>query len=147
MSGKLARIQLTRLHPLHRTLNRLRPGLHLDGLVERAGRRVISLSVGVEREVPPEQLPFSSMQYENFGLRQYPGLEGAHGFRDVVRVETVDRAVGEVWEGKGSLHFGDSQLDRLSALHPVQVMAGHFASYRYTLTGVTALDTRPVRQE
>lgn len=147
MAGKLARIQLTRLHPLHRSLNRSRPGLRLDGLVERAGQRVLSLSVKLKQQVKSEQLPFSSAQFENFGLREYPGLDGTPGYRDVVLIETIDRAVGEVWEGEGSLDFGDSQLDRLSPLRPLEVLAGHFASYRYTLTGVKPLSPQPLRAE
>ncbi len=147
MPGKLARIQLTRLHPLHRSLNHPRPELRVDGIVERAGRRVMSLSVELKRRVTPEQLPLTSTHHDNFGFRQYPGVEGSPGYRDVVLIETVDRTVGEVWEGEGRLHFGDSALDTLSPLGPLEVLAGHAATYRYTLTGVKPLETPPGRGE
>ena len=147
MAGKLARIQYTRLHPLHRTLNRPRAGLRVDGLVERAGQRVLELSVELRRSARPEDLPLAAARYETFGMRQYPGLEGGAAFRDLVRVDTRDRKVDDVWEGEGRLRFGDSQLDRLSPLGPLEVMAGHFASYGYTLTGVSPLTPQPVRSD
>jgi acetoacetate decarboxylase len=139
MPGKLARIQYTRLHPLHRHLNAPRPGLRLDGTVERAGQRVMTLSVTLERRVQPEGLPFGSTHTENFGVRQYPAVKGAAPYRDIVRIDTVDRAVGDVWEGRGALAFGGSELDRLLPMQPREVLVGHFASYAYTLTGVTVV--------
>jgi acetoacetate decarboxylase len=139
MAGRLARIQYTRLHPLHRSLNTPRAGLRLDGTVERAGQRVLTLSVTLRRQAPPGALPFSSTQADNFGVRQYPGVEGGPPYRDLVRIDTIDRVLGDVWEGQGNLELGDSQLDEWSPIQPKEVLAGHFATYAYTLTGVTPL--------
>ena len=131
MPAQVARIQLTRLHPLHPTLGEPRPDLRLQGGVQVAGRPVLSAAVTLVREVDPRDLPLSSAEWTNYGLRAYPGL------RDVVVVETEGRRVGPTWEGQAELDFDPA--GPLAALRPVEVITGHWTSYAYTLTGVRKL--------
>ncbi|MCL7388094.1 MAG: acetoacetate decarboxylase family protein [Thaumarchaeota archaeon] len=121
---KLARLAITRLHPMLPALNRPKKGMKLGGYAMRYGYGLYSIRVELEQENPSKKLPLLG-EYP-FILPRYfadiaPSLGGVNEL-----VEFVGEADIEAWEGKGGISIGGGFNDELDAFRPVGEVKGYY---------------------
>ncbi len=123
-------ISMTRLHPLNPGLKPIGPGTELAGFCVKGQERVLSVSVKLQREGRPSDLPALGA---TFGRRMFPRTDGSQGsIEEAVEVVKSNSRVSDVWLGEGSL---SSAMD----LGRTEVTLG--SSYRsgFTISGARVL--------
>jgi acetoacetate decarboxylase len=135
--SKLADISLTRINPAHGRLNYVGPGIRMSGTLAREGRRLMEEELTLTEKGTPHDLPLYDYAFTNFGLRYFPDAAG--GARPLVHQlllgRTPDRHVVELWHGTPSLRFYPADNEELSALGPLEILAGHYVTFGYTNIG------------
>ena len=135
---KLARVYMTRHHPLNPKLGPLRPGVRLKGVLEAHGERLAEASLELIEEGRVEDLPRPRF----FLLRHFPSIEdpARPAVLELVRSVVEDLRFGGVWRCKAKLHFYSSMFEELDALSPIEVVGGHFFSLGMTIKGGVVLE-------
>lgn len=121
---KIAKLALTRLHPMLPALDRPKRGMKLGGYAMRAGYNLYSIKVELEQDSPLRKLPLWG-EYP-FILPRYfadiaPTLSGVNEL-----VEFIGDTNIEAWEGKGSISIGGGFNDELDAFKPLSNVKGYY---------------------
>jgi acetoacetate decarboxylase len=124
---KIAKIVMTKLHPLLPKYNKPQNGLKLGGYVVRGGGVLIRLQVELQDKT--DYLPT-----KNFGpflnIRRFP--ERGDGEDDVYEIVSRIRdesVLGEIWKGKAYVELGGYVNDEVDLLKIEEVKGGYY----YTL--------------
>ena len=135
---KVARIRMTRLHPLHPKLRPLGAGARLGGVLSRHGGRILFAGVTLETPATPEELPRLGTY---FGVRYVPSVDPASppALHELVRVRTTGRVVTDVWKGRGELRFYPAENEELLPLAPKRIEAAYFFRSGWSNPGGTVV--------
>lgn len=135
---KLAKISMTKLHPLLPKYNKPEKGLRLGGYVIRGGGVLFRLTVDLEEKT-------DSVPTSNFGplinIRHFPsrGEGETELFEIISRVRDVSN-LGEVWKGKAEIELGGYVNDEVDVLKVEEVKAGYFFTQYFKVTTTRLLD-------
>ncbi|RLF16093.1 MAG: acetoacetate decarboxylase [Thermoprotei archaeon] len=134
---KLARIYMTRPHPLNPRIGPLRPGVKLKGICEAHGERIAEASVTLTGRGSAEDL----LRYRFYLLRHFPSADDPSrpAVMELVQSIVENFKVGEVWNGEAELRFYPSLFEELDKLSPVEVLGGHYFSLGMTIRGARVL--------
>lgn len=93
-------IHISRYHPLNRGLQPFGKGVKLSGYCVKGGRRVLSVSVEIEKRGRPEDL----VRFGNtYGMRVFsPTHPSQKGVAELVEVVKSGQRTSDVWLGSGS---------------------------------------------
>ncbi|BFH73807.1 acetoacetate decarboxylase family protein [Sulfurisphaera javensis] len=129
---KIAKIAMTRLHPLLPKYNRPEPGLKLGGYVTRGGGIMFRLQVELKEKV-------NSVPLKDFGpflnLRRFPSRGDSE--EDLYEVASRVRDVsnyGEIWKGEAYVELGGYVNDEVNVLKLEEVYAGYFYTLYFRVT-------------
>ncbi|AHC51457.1 acetoacetate decarboxylase [Sulfolobus acidocaldarius SUSAZ] len=121
---KIAKISMTKLHPLLPKYSKPEKGLRLGGYVVRGGNFLFRLQVELREKV--DDVPL-----RNFGaplnIRIYParGESETNVFELVSRVRD-ENVLGEIWKGDAKIELGGYVNDELDKLKIEDVIAGYY---------------------
>jgi len=135
---KLARVYVTRHHPLNPKMGPLRPGVKLRGICEAHGERIAEASLEVVEEGRVEDLP----KLRFFLLRHFPSADDPvkPAVFELVRSVVENLRFGGIWRCKAEARFFPSRFEELNALSPLEVLGGHFFSLGMTIKGGVVLE-------
>jgi len=125
---KIAKIAMTRLHPLLPRYNKPEVGLRLGGYVVRGGANLFRLQVELEDRA-------DSIPTKNFGpfinIRRFPSRgDNEEDLYEVVSRVRDESKFGEIWKGKANLELGGYVNDEVDLLKVDKVLDGyHFTLY------------------
>ncbi len=121
---KLARIALTRLHPLMPPLDGPRRGLRLGGYVGRAGSTLFRLRVELEEDSERSYVPLLS-EHPFLLPRYFAGV--APGLAEVNElVELEAETAARSWGGAGEIEVVGSVNDELHFFEPASEVRGYY---------------------
>lgn len=121
---KLARVSLTRLHPLLPQLDRPRRGLRLGGHVERAGATLYRVRVTLEEDEGRSGVPLLT-EYPFLLPRYFAGV--APGLATVNELVEFDaETAARSWEGAGEVEVVGSVNDELQPFRPASEVRGYY---------------------
>ena len=112
----------------------IKPGARYGGTCSTHGRRVMEMTVTLERE-SPEGPVHNAPPIVN--VRHFPRLAaGRHeepAVHELVRAKSRDRVMSDVWEGAATLSFFSAPNEEVDALGPVRIARGYRFSFAYTV--------------
>ncbi|MEM4907151.1 MAG: acetoacetate decarboxylase family protein [Sulfolobales archaeon] len=121
---KLAKIAITRLHPLLPPLERPKKGLKVGGYLARAGSTLYRIKVELTSDVESDRVPLLS-EYSFILPRYFAGV--APGLTTVNElVEFEGEAVVRSWEGLGHIDVIGGVNDELYFFKPVSEVRGFY---------------------
>ncbi len=121
---KLAKIVITRLHPLLPPLDRPKKGLKLGGYLERMGSTLYRIRVELADDVESSAVPLLS-EYPFILPRYFAGI--APGLASVNElVEFEGDAVVKSWEGVGNIDLIGGVNDELHFFKPASAVRGYY---------------------
>ncbi len=121
---KLAKISITRLHPLLEHLNEPRKGIRLGGYISRAGSTLYRLKVELTSNSPTNSLPLIS-EHSFLLPRYFPGV--APELTTVNELVVFDgESTTKAWEGDATLDIIGSPNDELYFFKPVSRVKGYY---------------------
>jgi len=139
---KIAKITMTRLHPLLPKYNKPEAGLKMGGYVVRGGGVMFRMNVELEDKT-------NSVPIKDFGpflsIRRYP----SRGEREEDLYEIISRVrdeskYGEIWKGKATVELGGYVNDEVNLLKIENVLGGYYYTLYFKVT-TTKLLTRKVQ--
>lgn len=131
---KLARVALTKLHPLLPGLERPRRGLRLGGYVARAGSTLYRVRLSLESDESTDTLPLLT-EYPFALARYFAGI--APGTATVNELlEAQAEAKVEAWRGAGEVVVVGGVNDELESLKPVSDVVGYYFNMLLRLRGI-----------
>jgi acetoacetate decarboxylase len=114
---------------------RLQEGSTFAGHVAGLGRRLAHGSVTLEERAEAGFIP-KAMRLPMWHTRLVPDLAGGEPLvHDLARNLLRDFEIADVWQGRGSLQFSDSEFEELDRLQPAEVIGGFRCSIAFTITG------------
>lgn len=121
---KLAKISMTRLHPMLEPLSSPKGGLKLGGYASRAGSMLLKIVVELEGVEMSRALPLISEH--PFALpRYFPAI--APSLSSVSELVAFEgESVIESWMGKARIELGGSVNDELEQLKPLSSAKGYY---------------------
>lgn len=121
---KLAKISVTRLHPLLEQLSKPSSGVRLGGYMSRHGSTLLRLKVELLADEPVDTLPL--LVERPFILpRYFPGIApGLATVNELVAFDGDSRVLA--WEGRALLEVGGSPNDELHYFRPVSGARGYY---------------------
>ncbi|ARM74653.1 acetoacetate decarboxylase family protein [Acidianus manzaensis] len=129
---KIAKISMSRLHPLLPKYNKPEKGLKLGGYVVRGGGVMFRLQVNLEEKT-------DSLPTKNFGsylnIRRFPSR--GNGEEDLYELTSRVRDVsnyGEIWKGTASVELGGYVNDEVDLLKIKEVYAGYYYTSYFRVT-------------
>ncbi|MHA1711136.1 MAG: acetoacetate decarboxylase family protein [Candidatus Freyarchaeota archaeon] len=130
---KLARIYMTRPHPLNPKMGPIGPGTKLKGICEGHGERIAEASLRITGKASVEELP----KFRFFLLRHYPSVEDPSrpAVMELVQSVVENVRVSDVWKGEAELYFYPSFFEEVDKLKPIEILAGHYFSLGMTIKG------------
>jgi acetoacetate decarboxylase len=132
---KLGTIAITRAVTVGRGGAKLEAGATFTGHVAGLGRQLARGSVTLDTAADPGFVP-KGMRLPIWHTRLVPDLAGGEPLvHDLARNLLTDFAIADVWQGPASLELYDSEFEELSALQPLEVLAGFRCSVGFTITG------------
>jgi acetoacetate decarboxylase len=116
-------ITMTKLHPLNPALKPLGAGTTLSGYCVKDGRRVISVTLTIQRRGEPSELVNFGA---TFGVRRFPRTqEGQREVFELVEVQKYNIRVGDVWLGEAKIRVpGITELPGFEPLFGARYQAG-----------------------
>lgn len=146
--ARLADIQMTRYDPWNAFVPGPAIGQEIRLQAERYGELVMRGSVTIDRQGSDDEPFFRTIRRERqnrrhvVGIRYLPDLSQPAGPPLVYQITTEeheDTRAGDIWSGDATLEFGDTQLEDLSALGPIEPIGGHVTTGGFTSGGLTVL--------
>ncbi|MBI2184499.1 MAG: acetoacetate decarboxylase family protein [Thaumarchaeota archaeon] len=131
---KIARIYLTKLHPLNPALKPFGVGTGLTGIVERLGDRVLKATIKIKKQGTLQDVPKLGTSYN---IRHFPNLQPGErpSVNELVKLDLANQKVANIWVGDATLSFGESENEELTRLQPRKVEGGCYFSMGYTIMG------------
>lgn len=132
---KMGSISRTRLNPANPGMEPLGPGTRLAGVVHRHGRQLLNVGIEVEKAEEPSRLFRAGDRV--FMLRYFPSTgPEIPEVRQLVSLKLSNGVTQGVFSGKGSVKFGESDNEELTALSGAEVVSAF--TYRQGWTTDTA---------
>lgn len=142
---KLGRIKsnfdFRQLYDINPELDNFGAGIKLKSWVEAQGERLIDANMTLGEKITPDRMP-AHLRRETFNILHFPNIEIGATKPWVHRIVTVvaDIQIGDIWEGADAeLILGESEIDELSELKPVEITHAYFMSAGLTIHGVKSL--------
>jgi acetoacetate decarboxylase len=130
---KMAKVFLSRFYPS----DPIGPGKKLTGTLEGLSRRLITASVRITGECTPAELPKTETFY---GYRVLPHPEeDRHEIEQLLEFKLQNYKYTKLFKGEGSLSFGDSPAEELTALGPTEIVGGFYQEVDWLLPWPTIL--------
>jgi acetoacetate decarboxylase len=134
---KLARVALTKLHPLLPGFEKPRRGLRLGGYVARAGSTLYRVRVTLESDESTGALPLIT-EYPFLLARYFAGIApGTATVNELLEVRGDVRA--EAWRGVGEVDVVGGVNDELGSLRPVSNVVGYYFNALLKLRSIEVL--------
>ncbi|MEM3221695.1 MAG: acetoacetate decarboxylase family protein [Saccharolobus sp.] len=134
---KIAKISMTRLHPLLPKYNKPEPGLKLGGYVVRSGGSMFRLQIELTEKV--NSLP----QLGQFlSIRRFPSRgENEEDLYEVVSRVRDESVLGEIWKGKANLELGCYVNDEVNLLKVENILGGYYYTVYFKVTKTKLLSS------
>ncbi|MEM0264104.1 MAG: acetoacetate decarboxylase family protein [Saccharolobus sp.] len=134
---KIAKISMTRLHPLLPKYNKPEPGLKLGGYVVRSGGSMFRLQIELTEKV--NSLP----QLGQFlSIRRFPSRgENEEDLYEVVSRVRDESVLGEIWKGKANLELGGYVNDEVNLLKVENILGGYYYTVYFKVTKTKLLSS------
>ncbi|ARM74709.1 acetoacetate decarboxylase family protein [Acidianus manzaensis] len=129
---KIAKITMTKLHPLLPKYNKPQQGTKLGGYVTRGGGIMLRLQIQLKEKT--ESLPI-----KNFGpflnIRRYPtrGDEEEDLYEITSRIRETSN-YGEIWKGEANIELGGYVNDEVNILKLEETYAGYYYTLYFKVT-------------
>lgn len=135
---KLAKIVMTRLHPLLPKYNKPEKGLKMGGYVVRGGGVMFRLRVEIHDKA-------ESVPVRNFGpflnIRRYSTRgEGEEDVYEIVSRIRDESTLGDIWKGSAEVELGGYVNDEVDKLKVEEVIAGYYFTQYFKVTQTQLLD-------
>ena len=129
---KIAKIAMTRLHPMLPKYNKPEPGLVLGGYVVRGGGVMFRLQVELEGKT-------DSVPLKDFGpllnIRRFASRgDNEEDLYEVVSRVRDESKYGEIWRGSAKLELGGYVNDEVNLLKVEKVRAGYYYTLYFKVT-------------
>jgi acetoacetate decarboxylase len=136
---KLAKIVMTRLHPLLPKYNSLKRGLKMGGYVTRGGGVMFRLQLEVQEKT-------DSIPTKDFGplltIRRYSARgEGEGDVYEIVSRVRDESALGEIWKGSVKVELGGYVNDEVDKLRIEEVFAGYYFTQYFKVSQTLLIDS------
>jgi len=129
---KIANIHLTRVPPLHPTLKPIGIGSDVRGIVSREGHRLLDLSIQLDKQEEDAGAPQFGWIYS---VRFFPSMGPTlPEVKQLIRNRVQNPSAINVFSGKATLEFGNSDNEELLPLKPVEIEKGYFYNPSWTTT-------------
>lgn len=134
---KIAKVSMTKLHPLLPSYDRPKPGLKLGGYVVRGGGHLFRLQVELKEKgnsIPTKDFgPFLS-------IRRFPSRgEGEDDVYEVVSRVRDESKLDEVWVGDAFVDIGGYVNDEVDKLRVERTFAGYYFLQYFKVTRTVLL--------
>lgn len=135
---KIAKISMTKLHPLLPKYNKPEKGLRLGGYVVRGGNFLLRLQVELEGKT-------DSVPTKNFGpflnIRFFPSRgDGEINLFEVVSRVRDESVSGDVWVGKANVELGGYVNDEVNTLKLKEIIGGYYYTLYFKVTTTKLLE-------
>jgi hypothetical protein len=121
---KLAKIAITRLHPLLEHLDKPRKGIKLGGYLTRAGSMLYRIKVELLTDSPLNKIPLLT-EYSFLLPRYFAGIApGLGAINELIEFDGETNAMA--WEGIGKLEILGSVNDELDSFKPLSDVKGYY---------------------
>lgn len=131
---KLARISITRLHPMLEHLSEPRKGVKLGGYISRAGSTLYRLKIELYSDSPVDRLPLIS-EHPFILPRYFPGI--APGLSTINELVVFEGEIAvKAWEGEAKLEIIGSPNDELHYLKPIGNIIGYYFHLSLKIKGL-----------
>lgn len=134
---KLGQTYMTEYNPLNPEMKALGPGSKLKGYVCAHGERLIEGTLEIANKISRTELP-EPMGLPVFHIRHFPSIaRGAPpSVLELVRLGAENVRYGEnIWAGKGTLKFFQSDIEEHMPLAPEEVVSAYHFSSGYSFPG------------
>ncbi|TRM87774.1 acetoacetate decarboxylase, partial [Sulfolobus sp. E3] len=135
---KIAKIAMTKLHPLLPKYNKPGKGLKLGGYTIRGGNLMFRLQVELEEKsdsVPTKDFgPFLNIRY-------FPSRgDGELDLLEIVSRVRDENVLGEVWKGKANIELGGYVNDEVDVLKLEEVKGGYYFTAYFKVTSTKLIE-------
>jgi len=142
---KIAKIAMTKLHPLLPRYNKPEKGLKLGGYVVRGGGVIFRLEVELEEKVDENSIPTRSFG-PFLNIRRFPSRgEGEDDVYELVSRVRDESYYGDVWKGKAKVELGGYVNDEVGLLKIEKVFAGYYYTMYFKVTQTKLISKRKVQ--
>ncbi|WP_338602697.1 acetoacetate decarboxylase family protein [Sulfolobus tengchongensis] len=129
---KIAKIAMTKLHPLLPKYNKPEPGLKMGGYVVRGGGVMFRLQIELKEKV-------DSIPLRNFGpflnIRRFASRgEDEEDLYEIVSRVRDESVLGEIWRGKANVEIGGYVNDEIDLLKIENVLGGYYYTTYFKVT-------------
>ena len=129
---KIADIHLTRVPPLHPTIQPIGIGSPVRGVVAREGRRLVDITVRLNQQEEDSAAPQFGWLYS---VRFFPEMgPTVPEVRQLIRNRVQNPRAINVYSGDATIEFGDSDNEELLPLKPIEIVKGYFYNPSWTTT-------------
>lgn len=133
---KLARICMTRLHPLNAMIGGARPGARISAVCEAFGQTRIAARFRYDRPQTEDIFAGTGM----YLMRHYPAADGRGPIvRELVAVEAQDAVKQDIWRGHGEVEIEVSRFDAATRLQPLEIFSARVFDEGFTLLGTRVI--------
>ena len=107
------------------------PGSVVTGMVSRHSDRIMTVSAKLTRQVDPKEVPrWGDFYHTRIIASPDPDFPD---IKQLVRLNNTDVKVSDVWEGQGSVSFGDSQNEEVLGLQPEAIVGAWYFNLSWVL--------------
>lgn len=134
---KLGQIYITDYNPHNPAMEAEGVGTKLKGIACSHGERLLEGTIEIERRINREDLP-KPMGLPLYHIRHFPSIIPGEkpSICELVKLGAENWSYGEeIWEGKGSLKFFESEIEEHTDLKPVEVLKAYRFRNGYTFPG------------
>ncbi|AWR96059.1 acetoacetate decarboxylase [Acidianus brierleyi] len=129
---KIAKISMTKLHPLLPKYNKAEAGLKMGGYAVRGGGVLLRLQVELKEKA-------DSVPLRNFGpflnIRRFASRgDNEEDLYEVVSRVRDESISGEIWKGKATVELGGYVNDEVDLLKVENVMGGYYYTLYFKVT-------------
>ncbi|MEM4434613.1 MAG: acetoacetate decarboxylase family protein [Sulfolobales archaeon] len=134
---KLAKVALTKTHPMISGLDRPRKGLKLGGYVARAGSTLYRVRVELGDSGEGKYLPLLT-EHPFILIRYFAGVSPTLATVNEL-VELVEEIDARTWRGRGEIEVIGGPNDELESLKPISEAVGYYFNMALKLKSVSAV--------
>lgn len=129
---KLASVNLTRVPPLHPTLEPIGVGSDVRGTVARESYRLLDLSIRLDKQEEDTAAPQFGWLYS---VRFFPSMgPKLPEVKQLIRNRVQNPRAINVFSGPAQIEFGASDNEELLPLRPIEVGRGYYYNPSWTTT-------------
>jgi acetoacetate decarboxylase len=131
---KLGSIWMTRPVAVGKAGPRVAPGGRFAGTVGYYDRRMVEVHVTLTGESPTNGFVNGHPMLHSRYL-PHIAADGTDSLDELVTMSGVDVELGQAWKGSAEICFGDSPVDEVAGLQPIEILGGYWRSVGTTFAG------------